>query len=137
MGSLRSAMAMVLGMAVPSRVTAQNGLQVTPVTNDDGTNASTSYHWQLCNRQAGRRQGAVSAGARAWDDEHRGAGLTPRECEVLAWVAQGKSAWEIGEILHIAKRTVHEHIQTAVRKLGACNRVHAVVIALRDGIIEF
>ena len=62
--------------------------------------------------------------------------LTPREHEVLAWVAQGKSAGEIAEILHIAKRTVDEHVQTAVRKLGALNRTHAVAIALRDGIIE-
>jgi LuxR family transcriptional regulator, quorum-sensing system regulator BjaR1 len=62
--------------------------------------------------------------------------LTPREREVLAWVARGKSASEIGEILHITKRTVDEHVQTAARKLGAMNRTHAVAIAIRDGIIE-
>jgi DNA-binding CsgD family transcriptional regulator len=62
--------------------------------------------------------------------------LTPREREVLAWVAQGKSAREIAEILHIAKRTVDEHVQTAVRKLGALKRTHAVAIALRDAIIK-
>ena len=62
--------------------------------------------------------------------------LTPREREVLAWVARGKSASEIGEILHITKRTVDEHVQTAVRKLGATNRANAVAIAIRDGIIE-
>jgi LuxR family quorum sensing-dependent transcriptional regulator len=61
--------------------------------------------------------------------------LTSREQEVLAWVASGKSAWEIGEILNIAKRTVDEHAQTAFRKLGAVNRTHAVAIALRDRII--
>ena len=62
--------------------------------------------------------------------------LTAREREVLAWVAQGKSAWEIGEILDIAKRTVDEHAQTAVRKLGAVNRTHAVAIAVRERLIE-
>ena len=62
--------------------------------------------------------------------------LTPREREVLGWVARGKSASEIGEILHITKRTVDEHVQTAVRKLGAMNRANAVAIAIRDGIIE-
>jgi LuxR family transcriptional regulator, quorum-sensing system regulator BjaR1 len=61
--------------------------------------------------------------------------LTSREREVLTWAAQGKSAWEIGQILHIAKRTVDEHTQTAMRKLGAANRTHAVVIALRDRMI--
>ncbi len=62
--------------------------------------------------------------------------LTSREIEVLTWVARGKSAWEIGEILNIAKRTVDEHVQTAVRKVGAVNRAHAVAIAVRDHIIS-
>ena len=61
--------------------------------------------------------------------------LTKRECEVLAWVARGKSAWEIGEILEITKRTVDEHVQTACRKLGAENRTHAVAIAISQGLI--
>ena len=63
--------------------------------------------------------------------------LTPREREVLTWVAHGKSAWEIGEILKIAKRTVDEHAQTACQKLGAANRAQAVAIAVRDGLIQF
>ncbi len=62
--------------------------------------------------------------------------LTARESEVLRWVANGKSAWQIGEILNITKRTVDEHVQMAVHKLGAANRTHAVSIALRDGIIK-
>jgi LuxR family quorum sensing-dependent transcriptional regulator len=56
--------------------------------------------------------------------------LTARESEVLTWAAHGKSAWETGEILHIAKRTVDEHIQTAARKLGAANKTQAVAQAL-------
>jgi LuxR family quorum sensing-dependent transcriptional regulator len=61
--------------------------------------------------------------------------LTAREREVLTWVAQGKTAWEIGESLNIAKRTVDAHTQEATRKLGAVNRTHAAVVALRDQII--
>jgi DNA-binding CsgD family transcriptional regulator len=63
------------------------------------------------------------------------AALTAREREVLTWIARGKSAWDIGEILNIAKRTVEEHAQTAFRKLNAVNRAQAVAIALRDGHI--
>ena len=74
---------------------------------------------------------ATSRGARAKPPV-----LTLREAEVLTWVARGKSAWEIGEILRITKRTVDEHVQTAVRKLGASNRTHAVALALREGIID-
>jgi LuxR family quorum sensing-dependent transcriptional regulator len=58
--------------------------------------------------------------------------LTEREREVLSWAANGKSAWETSEILHIAKRTVDEHTQNAFRKLGAVNRTQAVAVALRD-----
>jgi LuxR family quorum sensing-dependent transcriptional regulator len=63
--------------------------------------------------------------------------LTVREREVLTWAAQGKSAWEIGKILNIVKRTVDEHTRNATRKLGAMNRTHAIVISLRDKIIKF
>jgi len=61
--------------------------------------------------------------------------LTPREREVLTWVAQGKTTWEISEILGIASRTVDEHVASAGRKLGAANRTHAVAIALRERIV--
>jgi len=62
--------------------------------------------------------------------------LTARESEVLAWVARGKSAREIGEILRITKRTVDAHVHAAIRKIGAVNRANAVAIALRDRIID-
>jgi LuxR family quorum sensing-dependent transcriptional regulator len=62
--------------------------------------------------------------------------LSCREREVLAWTAQGKSAWEIGEILCLAKRTVDEHAKTAMRKLGAATRTQAVVIAIRRRLFE-
>lgn len=71
------------------------------------------------------------------DDFTRARKLTDREREVLTWAAQGKSAWEIGEILRISKRTVDEHTQNATRKLGAVNRTHAVVVALRNQMIPF
>jgi DNA-binding CsgD family transcriptional regulator len=62
--------------------------------------------------------------------------LTPRELEVMTWVARGKSAWETGEILGISKRTVDEHTKTAARKLGANNRTQTVALALLRRIIE-
>jgi LuxR family transcriptional regulator, quorum-sensing system regulator BjaR1 len=62
--------------------------------------------------------------------------LTLREREVLAWSAQGKSAWEIGEILNLAKRTVDEHAKTAMRKLGAGTRTQAVAIAIRERLFD-
>jgi DNA-binding CsgD family transcriptional regulator len=62
--------------------------------------------------------------------------LTPREREILAWVSRGKTAWEIGEILHITRRTVESHIENATRSLGAATRTQAVAIALRERLID-
>lgn len=62
--------------------------------------------------------------------------LTAREIEVLAWVARGKSAAAIGDILQITKRTVDAHVSSAVSKIGAVNRTHAVALALRDRLIK-
>ncbi len=62
--------------------------------------------------------------------------LTPRESEVLTWIALGKSAWEIGEILKLTKRTIHAHVTSARRKLNAVNGVQAVAIALRNRMIR-
>jgi len=61
--------------------------------------------------------------------------LTAREREVLTWAAAGKSAWEVGEILNIAKRTVDEHARMAAGKLGAASRTQAVALAMRDRFI--
>lgn len=61
--------------------------------------------------------------------------LTPRERETLTWASLGKTAYEIGAILHIGQRTVEEHLATAARKLGASNRTHAVAIAIRNRLI--
>ena len=61
--------------------------------------------------------------------------VTNRQREVLTWVAAGKSAWEIGEILNISARTVEEHAQQVLQRLGAVNRTQAVAIAIRDRLI--
>jgi LuxR family transcriptional regulator, quorum-sensing system regulator BjaR1 len=62
--------------------------------------------------------------------------ITPREREILTWIASGKTAWEIGEILHISKRTVDEHLMKAAHKLNAVNRPQAVARAIRYRLIE-
>ncbi len=61
--------------------------------------------------------------------------LTPRELEVLVLIAQGKTAQQIGETLGIAKRTANEHAVSIISKLGAANRTHAAVLAVKKGIL--
>jgi DNA-binding CsgD family transcriptional regulator len=62
--------------------------------------------------------------------------LTPRECDCLAWVARGKTSWEIGEILAVSERTVNFHLQNAFRKLDTSGRTMAVVRAITLGLIN-
>lgn len=61
--------------------------------------------------------------------------LSPREVECLELAAAGKSEWEIARILGISEHTVEKHLLNAKTKLGAVNRVQAVAVALRLGVI--
>ena len=54
------------------------------------------------------------------------ADLTNREIDVLFWTAEGKSAWDISQILAISESTVNFHISWAKRKLGVYSKPHAV-----------
>jgi DNA-binding NarL/FixJ family response regulator len=57
-------------------------------------------------------------------------GLTPREAEVLLWVAQGKSNGDIAIILEMAEKTVKKHLTTVFEKLGVDGRHAATLRAL-------
>jgi DNA-binding NarL/FixJ family response regulator len=57
-------------------------------------------------------------------------GLTPREAEVLLWIAQGKANGEIAGILNAAEGTVRKHVEHLLEKLAVENRGAAAVLAL-------
>lgn len=59
------------------------------------------------------------------------AGLTPREADVLAWLAEGKTNVEIASILRIHPQTVKDHVSAIFLKTGAPNRLAATLWALR------
>ncbi len=61
--------------------------------------------------------------------------LTTREREVLCWTGEGKTAYEIGQILRISERTVNFHVNNVLLKLAATNKVQAVVKAIATGLI--
>jgi DNA-binding CsgD family transcriptional regulator len=52
--------------------------------------------------------------------------LSPREIECLQWASQGKSAWEIGQILGISRNTAADYLNNAKKKLGVRTIVQAV-----------
>lgn len=62
--------------------------------------------------------------------------LTPRELEVLRALADGLSDKEISERLHVGVGTVRNHIVSIFGKLGVHSRLHALVFAVRHGIVE-
>ena len=62
--------------------------------------------------------------------------LTPRELESLRWTMEGKTAWEVGNILGISERTAVLHVNNATHKLGCVNKHQAVLKALRFGLIR-
>ena len=57
-------------------------------------------------------------------------GLTARETEVLNWIAQGKTNYEIGVIISACTRTICKHVQRILSKLCVENRTAAAAIAL-------
>jgi LuxR family transcriptional regulator, activator of conjugal transfer of Ti plasmids len=63
------------------------------------------------------------------------ASLTEQERVCLSWTVRGKTAWEISQILSRSRPTVDFHLQKAMRKLGASNKVHAAFKALQAGLI--
>ena len=63
-------------------------------------------------------------------------GLSERERDVLALMADGKTNPEIGEALHLSRHTVKEHSSAVYRKLGVRNRTEAVQRAQRLGLVR-
>jgi LuxR family quorum-sensing system transcriptional regulator CciR len=63
--------------------------------------------------------------------------LTPRQRDCVVLVAQGKSDWEIGQVLGISESTVHKHIEDAKRRFGVSTRVQLVVRSLFDARLSF
>ncbi len=63
--------------------------------------------------------------------------LTPREHEILIYLAKGRSGDEIALELNITPLTVRTHIRNMMSKLGVHSRLEAVTFALNQGLITY
>jgi DNA-binding CsgD family transcriptional regulator len=70
------------------------------------------------------------------EEPHPTIDLTSKEIECLRWCREGKTNWEIGEILRISEKTVEFHVSNTIRKLGVNNRISAVVKGIQRGLIS-
>lgn len=61
--------------------------------------------------------------------------LTPKETEILDYMAQGDLNKQIADKLTVSEQTIKNHVTSILRKLNANARTHAVVIAIKKGII--
>jgi DNA-binding CsgD family transcriptional regulator len=63
-------------------------------------------------------------------------GLSPREAEVLAELAHGRSTGQIADHLGIARETVRNHVRSLFRKLGVHSRLEAVAEGRRRSLVD-
>ncbi len=62
--------------------------------------------------------------------------LTPREIEILEFIAQGYLNKQIAAELGISEQTIKNHVTSILRKLNANARTEAVVVAIKQGLIK-
>jgi DNA-binding NarL/FixJ family response regulator len=62
--------------------------------------------------------------------------LTPRETEILAYIAKGYLNKQIASMLSISEQTIKNHVTSILRKLDANARTQAVITAVKMGLIS-
>ena len=85
---------------------------------------------------AGGTHVSERAAARLAERAMAGGPLSPREIEVLKWIAEGKSNKEIAALLFISEGTVKTHVLSIHEKLGVSDRTEAAVTAIKRGILK-
>ena len=113
--------------------------RVAGIELDDGSSAGGN----AADDGAGAGADAMSGGAAAGSGASNGAGgvagrdpfgLSPRELEVLALLAAGRTNRQIGDELFISPKTASVHVTHILDKLGVSSRVEAALVASRAGM---
>lgn len=62
--------------------------------------------------------------------------LTPRELEIFKLLIENKTTKEIAISLSISEKTVRNHISNVIGKLGVSSRSQAIIILIKNGLIQ-
>lgn len=62
--------------------------------------------------------------------------LTPRELEIFKLLINNKTTKDISNDLNISEKTVRNHISNVIGKLGVSSRSQAIIILLKNGLIQ-
>lgn len=84
---------------------------------------------------ASKRVAAEAPSAAASDREQDRLGLSDRELEVLALIAEGRTNRQIADALFITEKTAGHHVSNILAKLGLGSRVEAAAMAHRAGLV--
>jgi LuxR family quorum sensing-dependent transcriptional regulator len=122
---------------------AMNNGYIVPIYGDDGYCGMVSCSGEKPELDSRSRSAMQLAGIYAHNkvlalrrrQDSEAVQLTDRERECLCWASEGKSDWEIGEILGVSQKTVNFHMENAKRKYKVKTRMQAVIGALRQGVL--
>ncbi len=118
----------------PLRVRIEGDAVLRDLAEREGlTLASDDEEFDLVARASA---GRGTEGSEAEGDRHPPA-LSPREREILEYLADGWSNAEIASVLRIAERTVRFHLEGLYAKLGVSRRGEAVREAVIRGLVRF
>ncbi len=79
---------------------------------------------------------AGTASLKGQDDDSSEPALSNRQCECMYWIAQGKSSWEISQIMKISESTVNYHIQQVLRHFETSSRTVAAIRCVTAGYFQ-
>ncbi|MPY97732.1 MAG: hypothetical protein GEU97_06965 [Actinophytocola sp.] len=110
-----------------------------PTSEPAGTGVIRSLGWRCCCSPTAGRTPRRRRSARRWQASRRTGSpssgcMPPRECEVLALIAAGRTNREVAEALVISERTVHRHVSNIFRKLGLSSRSALTAYAFEHGL---
>lgn len=90
---------------------------------------------QVVSRDTKHGDNGLSVDPLALDGDRITDRLSVREVEVVQLLAGGATNEQIAQCLVVSARTVHSHVENALKKTGAKNRTDLAVIAVQDGLV--